>query len=438
MSNHLAIATATFVLGQVVEAAAKAAVPGAGVATQRPGATTGNSPPVSGPYVNLYLYQVSPNAAWRNEDLPTRGQNGGLVKRPQAALDLFYLLTFFGNETKLEPQRILGGVATALHARPVLTREKIRSAIRNAVTADPTHYLAGSNLAEQVELVKFSPLPMNLEELSRLWSIFLQTPYSLSVAYQGSVVLLEAEGAPQQAAPVRERNVYVGPMRRPEIDQLLSRSGPNEPPVAGRPILPTDQLIVRGRNLRGDDVRVLVGELEATSIDETGDIQRVVSIPADLLAGTRTVRVVRTSMMGTPPSPHGGVESNAATFVLSPTIAKDANGDYEITVADAPTGEDAARKTVTVKLVPEVGQRQHVVLLLNERHPPDAGPARSYSFEAPPRTQPTDPETSASITIPVSEVTPGRYLVRVRVDGAESRLESDSSGRYGDPQAEIP
>jgi hypothetical protein len=79
-----------------------------------------------------------------------------------------------------------------------------------------------------------------------------------------------------------------------------------------------------------------------------------------------------------------------------------------------------------------------VTLLLNEKQPPDTRPPRSYSFEAPSRTQPTDPETSTSVTIPVSGLTAGQYLVRVRVDGAESLLETNASGEYDAPEVDIP
>jgi hypothetical protein len=431
VSNHLAIATVTFVLGQIVDAAAKAAVTGAGVTTQRPDALKDNSG-LPQPPVNLYLYQVSPNAAWRNDDLPTRAADGGLVRRPQAALDLFYLLSFFGDETELEPQRILGSVATALHSRPMLTREQIRGAIQTVVDADPTHYLAGSDLAEQVELVKFSPLPLNLEELSKLWSVFLQTPYSLSVAYQGSVVLLEADGSPQQAAPVRERNVYVEPMRRPVIEALLSRSGPGDSPAADRPILSTDNLVVRGRELRSEDTRVLVGTAEVSSFEQLSNTQIILSIPAGLQAGARSVRIVHRAMMGTPPISHRGVESNAVAFELRPEVIP------PVSVANVQGSGDQPRSgDISVQLDPEVGRTQRVMLLLNERHPPEGRQPRSYSFEAPPR-QPTEPETSASITIPVSGVAPGSYLIMVRVDGAASLLVEDSSGEYDSPEVEIP
>ncbi|HJQ29571.1 MAG TPA: DUF4255 domain-containing protein [Rubrobacter sp.] len=432
MSNYLAIATVTSVLSQIIGAASEAAVPGAGVTTQRPGAPTGNATPDSGPHVNLYLYQVSPNAAWRGDDLPTRDRNGGLVQRPRAALDLFYLLSFFGDEGDLEPQRILGSVATALHARPVLTRENIRSVVRTAVNADPNHYLAGSDLADQVELVKFSPLPLNLEELSKLWSVFLQTPYALSVAYQGSVVLLEADGSPRLAAPVRERNVYVEPMRRPVIEELLSRQGPNDPPAADRPIISSDQLVIKGTQLRGDDTQVLVGGIEAPSLDELSNTRIVLSIPAGVQAGTRAVRVVNRAMIGTPPSPHAGVESNPETFVLRPRITGQVNANVQI------SGNQPRSGDVTVQLSPEVGRTQRVSLVLNEKQPPDTRPPRSYTFDAPPRTQPTDPETSASVTIPVSGLVAGQYLVRVRVDGAESLLDTDASGAYTAPEVDIP
>ena len=47
--------------------------------------------------MNVYLYRVSPNPAWRNQDLPTRAR-GPIVDRPLTAIDLHYLLTFYGDE----------------------------------------------------------------------------------------------------------------------------------------------------------------------------------------------------------------------------------------------------------------------------------------------------------------------------------------------------
>ncbi len=129
MSNALAIATVTATLAQAVRSAAEKAVGGADVVIGRP-----ETPPGSGSRkVHVYLYQVAPNAAQRNADLPSRDATGSVTQRPQVALDLNYLLAFYGKETDLEPQRMLGAVVRDLHARPVLSRQSIRD-----VVAGPT------------------------------------------------------------------------------------------------------------------------------------------------------------------------------------------------------------------------------------------------------------------------------------------------------------
>jgi hypothetical protein len=206
MSNFLAFATVTAALRELLREAAEADVPGASVAVGRPEEPNGAG---AVPKVTIFLYQVTPNAALRNADLPMRAPNGTLVQRPRAALDLHYLLTFQGNDVELEPERLLGSVVRALHARPVLTPPVIQR-----VTQAGT-ILAGSNLTEGPELVKFTPLPLTLEELSKLWSVLFQTPYSLSIAYQASVVLIDGEEAPEPAPPVREPVVSVEPFEAP-------------------------------------------------------------------------------------------------------------------------------------------------------------------------------------------------------------------------------
>src|SRR6266545_1814714 len=158
MSNHLAIATVTATLRDLVFSAVSADVPGADVTMVRPDGT-GSGVPTTG--ANIFLYQVTPSAAARNEDLPTRSQDGTLVRRPRVGLDLHYLLTFYGSETQLIPQRLLGSASRVIHAKPVLTRPQVDT----SVSARP--FLAGSNLSSDIELVKFTQLPLTLEELSR-------------------------------------------------------------------------------------------------------------------------------------------------------------------------------------------------------------------------------------------------------------------------------
>jgi hypothetical protein len=77
--------------------------------------------------------------------------------------------------------------------------------------ADFNTILAGSDLANEIEQVKFSPMAFNLEELSKLWSVFFQTPYHLSVAYSASVIFIERQLTPLRSLPVQTRNIVALP-----------------------------------------------------------------------------------------------------------------------------------------------------------------------------------------------------------------------------------
>src|SRR5438045_3950482 len=124
MSNALAIATVTESLFHVLTNALPASlVSGAKVTVLRPDAPSGL--PTSG--VNIFLYQATPNPSWRNADLPTRKSDGSLMRRPQVAIDLHYLISFYGTDTAFEQQRLLGTVARALHAAPTLSRAAVKS-----------------------------------------------------------------------------------------------------------------------------------------------------------------------------------------------------------------------------------------------------------------------------------------------------------------------
>ena len=143
-------------------------------------------------------------------------------------------------------------------------------------------------------------------------------------------------------------------------------------------------------------------------------------------------QVVQQIPMGTPPTPHRGVESNVAAFVLRPTVTASVGNVQG-------SGANPRSATITLDFTPQVGRAQRVVLLLNEFQPPPDRPARAYSFVAPSRNQPAAPETAASIAIPVQGVMAGRYLVRAQVDGAESPLVVNAAtGQYETPQVNIP
>ena len=410
MSNHLAIATVTASMRLLLQEAIDASGVSATVTTVRPDGTSTASP---SPRVNVYLYQVTPNAAWRNSDLPTRNDSGGLMQRPRAALDLHYLLTFYGDEPQLQPQQLLGSVVRALHARPVLSRDRIRSTIQNPIYST---ILGQSNLAEDIELVKFTPTTLSLEELSKLWAVFFQTQYALSVTYQGTVVLIETDDAPSSALPVLERNVYTVPFRVPVIAGVKA--------AAGGPILGGSDIVIEGRALKGDvtEVRFGASKLPPVVPGSVADMEVKLSLPADLRAGVQGLQVEQKVLMGTPPVPHTGFDSNVAAFILAPIITQPSPPAFTQTSVDPVTGLISG--TIAVNFSPKVGKAQRVRLSLNEFQAPPTRTARGYVFTAPKDNGvPAILQETDQIEFEIADVVAGDYLVRAQVDGAESQLE---------------
>lgn len=413
MANHLAIATVTATLQQLLDRAVSADVPGASATMVSPDGPAAGAPD---PGVNVFLYQVIPNAAWRNEDLPTRSSSGAPAGRPRTALDLHYLLTCYGDDARLEPQRVLASAIRVLHARPVLSRKQIEGAI----TAFPV--LAGSDLAADVERVKLTQLPLSLEEQSKLWSVFFQTTYRLSVAYRGTAVLLEAGDPGAGALPVLRRNLYVETLREPVVDAIVAAADDAAPITFGA------QLRVRGVGLQAPVVGVRIDGQDAVGVTVLGDDELTATPPPLLHAGIHALQVVHERLMGTPAVVHpGGVASRVAPYALAPQVHRTA-GVYDVSALAATSrvvdGVTLHSADVRVVLEPVVGRRQRVTLLLNEL---TAGTARAYAFAGAPR-----PADGATITIRAVDVVPATYLLRVQVDGVDSALDV-VAGAYATP-----
>ncbi|MBM4288192.1 MAG: DUF4255 domain-containing protein [Deltaproteobacteria bacterium] len=418
MSNYLAIATTTAGLVKIIDASIKRHVAGSEAVPLKPSVPVGTLP---NPGVTVFLYQVMPNAAYRNTDLPTRSADGDVLRRPRVALDLHYLLSFHGEESNLIPQRLLGSTVSALHSQPLLSRALIHQIIQDRLALDPTDFLATSDLEYEVELVKFTPLSLSLEELSKLWSVFFQTAYSLSMAYLATVVLIESDLVTRPPLPVLSRHLLVLPFRQPLIEAV-------EPQMVN----PGARITIKGQNLKSDNLRLVFnGTQPATPVD-IKDREITVDVPADLRSGVNTVKIVHDVFFGTP-EPHRGFESNAGVFIVRPVITTNAIVQASTVV----NGTTYQTGYMTVNFTAPVARRQRVVLLLNEYNPPTTVQARSYSFAAPVGngiTDPAIPETSV-INIPFQNVVNGTYLVRVRVDEAESELQVDpATGIFASPQ----
>jgi hypothetical protein len=403
MSNHLAIATVTATLGDLVHKAAESAV-SSSVALQfgRPTAPAGGTAERK---VHVYLYQIVPNPALRNDDLPTRDSEGRLSRRPRAALDLHYLLSFYGDDKTFEPDRMAGAVARDLHAWPVLGVQAIQDAIASRAE------LATSDLAVALEKVKFTPSPLSMDELSKLWSVMIQTPHTLSIAYQGSVVLIDAEESGAAALPVLQRgdgdhgvDTRIGPF--PRLDSWWAgavASALRIPRAASLPALRLGtHLLLSGANLSGDSVvlrlvhpRLPVQEIEVMD-EERSPNELKLTLPDDApaqsawAAGIYSVTAMTTS---------GGGErqSNLLPVALAPQISG---------IQPNPAARDGAGAvSLQITCRPHVLPAQSASLLLADREigaQPLATPGDTLTFEIP-----DAPAVS-------------NELLRLRIDGVDS------------------
>ncbi|MFQ5525098.1 MAG: DUF4255 domain-containing protein [Thermoanaerobaculia bacterium] len=405
MSDYRAIAGVSGALRQLIYKPASAAVPGASVRTGPP-----KLDPVaaSAGLVNIFPYQVNPDPTHRNAELPTRRSDGSVLRRPQLALDIDYLLSFYGEESNLVPELLMGATMSALHAQPFLKPEDIPNEIGGRSMAD-------SGLQEQLDVLRLSLLPLSHEELHRIWSVFFQVPYTLSVVYRCQVVLIEAELDPEPAMPVLASRVTGLPWAPVEIDrvepQIVEYGG-------------DERLLISGRGFRGGEVSVAFGDVEVVPRTITPYTLEL-DLPQGLAAGVKTLRVRRRYPSGP------AVDSIPVSLVLRPRVAS---------VPEVRAGaEETEPSRMVLRLEPEVGSGQRIELLVNEWPVPESRRARSYQFKAA-----GDSNTGAEIAFPLDDIEAGDYLVRVEVDGVASALtvEEDATspefGRYNGPRASIP
>lgn len=383
MSTYLAIATVTRALVNLLQPAAHEVVPGVEVTAVRP-ETAAQDPTKA--RINVVLYGVTPDPAWRNADLPTRDSGGRAVQRPQLALALDYLLSFHGNDTMLEAERLLGRVTAALHARPVLTRETLHSALQHVVRDAPNGTADAAMLAQQADSVRLTLQTLRLEDLSKLWSSY-QVPFALSVAYRASLVLIEAADVPvEPAPPVRVRQFAVQPTQQPVLNAL-------DPPHSK----PGTRLALHGQNLAATGAAIHIGD-RTLAPDDVLPEQISVHLPADLPAGISPVTVQYPFDPAHPEQ--GNLTSNALPLVIQPLV-----GDVNM-----------GRKWLKIEVTPPVGAAQRVTLRLI---PADADTA-AHLIALEPGAQ-----TGDTLQFDLTGIAKGTYRVHLRVDGADNWLEPD-------------
>lgn len=220
--------------------------------------------------VNLFLYKVTENPYLKNLDWQVRPGNPNRLVPPPLSLNLSYVLTAYaandpltGNSTSHE---ILGEAMRVFYENPVIP---------------PAHLVAGLDAAQEEIRVIHSPL--DLDEISRIWSTFTQ-PYRTSAMYEVSVVQIDMLPASQPVLPKRVRQVGVPDVQAPFRPPLVTAMNPSTGP-------PGTVVTFSGQHLAGwhADVRV-TGQTVLDNVELTGNAFTA-TVPAALDPGFHEVRV---------------------------------------------------------------------------------------------------------------------------------------------------
>lgn len=361
--------------------------------------------------LNLFLYQVSPNSGWRNAGLPSRAPDGTRMTNPPLALDLHYLLTAYGAQD-LNAEVLLGYAMQLMHENPVLSRSQLRIAlgapapVDGAILPGPFGTLSALDLADQVELLKITPVYLSSEDLSKLWTS-MQARYRPSMAYMVSVVLIQSTQPGKAAQPVLKR----GPG-----DAGPTATAAPFPTLAGvRPalsdLLPAarlgDDLVVTGANLGGATALALrcdrlsiAAELPVTAGARPGELAAHLPAPAELESAMSDwgVGIYSAALQVARPGQPSWT-TNGAPLAISPRI----------TVTPLATAAGTVQLTVTCAPRLRPLQAPGVRLLFGDAE------LAPLSVDTP-----ADAAQPTTLTFKRTGVAAGTYVVRLRVDGIDS------------------
>jgi len=381
MSNYKAIATVTAALRNLlsdVEHGIPAVVQDVKVTTKPLDKTREG---LKGNQLNIYLYQFLPNPAWRNMRDPKKGPKGA-IGPPPVALDLYYLLTAYGEGDDADKGHLLLGKAMdILNEHPRFPVEELRIALED------------SDLYKDTGLITVVPQFLPLEELSKFWTS-ASTGFRASMVYKVSVILIDNERHQRADLPT-----YLPPGSTtmptgadggwPALFHLTFPNGMDRAAVG-------DRVTIEGRDLQADQIEVLLeppgGADPMVVAPETGDPVRFIIPDNPGLPGRYRVwlRLHREDMVQ---------ETNALVFALAASIVPDSLTEHR----DAENGD----RLISLRCQPPVFDGQRIYLLLGERVVlQDAMPEHI-----------TD-----QLTFRLPAIDPGSYYVRLRVDGIDSKL----------------
>jgi hypothetical protein len=348
--------------------------------------------------VNLFLHQVTPNAAWRNMGLPSLAADGATrLKNPPLALDLHYMLTVYAGGDA-EAEALLGYAVLMLFQNPVLTRNTIRNVLAGLPAGDP---VAASGLADQVEMINLTPATLGREEMAWIWTA-LKADYRPTFSFLASVVLIQSPMPASSALPVLSRSIVIQPSMASPYPALTAVAPPNSQPAASL----GDTVTVSGTSLTGATEVVLTNS-------QLGIEQTIPVVAGSVGNASLQFAIPNPSLPSPQPNP---TDLPVGVYLLSAQVGAGLNvqttNGLPLVIAPAITSLPAGpltsgpSVTLSVSCAPYVRTSQQVSFLIG-----------SQEAVADPFTEPTN---SPSFTFVNLQSTGQPLPVRLRVDGIDS------------------
>jgi hypothetical protein len=141
--------------------------------------------------LTLFLYKVLETPDFKNAPpIPRTNNDGKLIEtRAPLTVDLYYILSAHSGDTNLlQAHTALSQAMRVFYDNSILRGSLLRS-------AQPSRGLSEDST------LRLTLNPISMEDMTRIWSVFPDTPYEISVTYLVTPVSIESE-VKESTAPV--------------------------------------------------------------------------------------------------------------------------------------------------------------------------------------------------------------------------------------------
>jgi len=425
MTAALAIAATSEVLRFIVEDAMVRAGQALNFA---PPATTVGPPPrptqqggggnalVEPAGVNLFLYHVTPNPAWRNMHSPERDRQGRRLNNAPLVLDLHYLLSAHGSD--IDREIGFGTAMHALHQAAIVPMELVRLALKALIgnTNPLRKILAGEGLPDQIESLTVTPQTLDIDAVTKIWNA-AQAPFRPSAGYLVTTVFLEDMRPASQPLPIASAaGLDIVPLSLVSIDTVSGLKNDKKAPITSGA-----QLEVRGRGFGSPDLSVTLDTTPLTPDGErSGQDKMVLDLPSDLTIGSHYLEVARVATAG---SHLARISAAAVSITLLPLVTNASTLNVTPDAADA----TLLNGTAKISFAPDVLRTDTAILRLI-----DIATGKGHdSVWAPPTPAQHPANNFSEISIKFTKIPAGTYIVRILVGGISSQPEPAANGELG-------